>query len=76
MRSAASDPSPANPGKSPAMSISHDLKGLQREHPFFIGFDSDGCIFDSMEIKHKECFCPAYIKHFDLQVVAKYAREC
>jgi phosphoglycolate phosphatase-like HAD superfamily hydrolase len=58
------------------MSINHDLKGFKREHPYFIGFDSDGCIFDSMEIKHKECFCPAYIKHFELQVVAKYAREC
>ncbi len=28
-----------------------------------------------MEIKHKECFCPAYINHFGLQAVSKYARE-
>lgn len=28
-----------------------------------------------MEIKHKECFCPQAIKHFDLQAVSKYARE-
>jgi phosphoglycolate phosphatase-like HAD superfamily hydrolase len=28
-----------------------------------------------MEIKHKECFTPMYIKHFGLQAVSKYARE-
>jgi phosphoglycolate phosphatase-like HAD superfamily hydrolase len=28
-----------------------------------------------MEIKHKECFAPMFIKHFDLQAVSKYARE-
>ena len=42
---------------------------------FFIGIDSDGCVFDSMEIKHKECFTPMFIKHFNLQAVSKYARE-
>ncbi len=51
------------------------LKNLTPEKRFFIGIDSDGCAFDSMEIKHKECFCPAFIKHFDLQAVSKYARE-
>ena len=42
---------------------------------FLICIDSDGCVFDTMEIKHKECFCPAYIQHFGLQPVARYARE-
>jgi phosphoglycolate phosphatase-like HAD superfamily hydrolase len=28
-----------------------------------------------MEIKHKECFAPAFIKHFHLQAASKYARE-
>ncbi len=51
------------------------LKEMHAEHEFFIGIDSDGCAFDSMEIKHKECFCPQYINHFDLQPVSKYARE-
>ncbi|HDQ15235.1 MAG TPA: HAD family hydrolase [Sediminispirochaeta sp.] len=51
------------------------LKDLPREHDFFIGVDSDGCAFDSMEIKHKECFCPQFINHFDLQAVSKFARE-
>ncbi len=51
------------------------LVELQPEHSFFIGIDSDGCAFDTMEIKHKECFCPKIIKHWGLQPVSKYARE-
>ena len=51
------------------------LENLKPEKEFFIGIDSDGCAFDTMEIKHKECFCPAFINHFNLQAVSKYARE-
>lgn len=51
------------------------LKDFQPHKPFFIGFDSDGCVFDSMEIKQKECFCPAFVNHYDVQGVAKAARE-
>ncbi|HCR31211.1 MAG TPA: haloacid dehalogenase, partial [Opitutae bacterium] len=31
------------------------LSDHQPSKEFFVGIDSDGCIFDSMEIKHKEC---------------------
>ena len=51
------------------------LRDFKPAKEFFIGIDSDGCIFDSMEIKHKECFTPMFIKHFHLQPVSKYARE-
>ena len=51
------------------------LDGFTPAHDFYVGIDSDGCVFDSMEIKHKECFCPAFIDHYDLQPAAKYARE-
>ncbi|MBD3316896.1 MAG: HAD hydrolase-like protein [Chitinivibrionales bacterium] len=51
------------------------LDELKPHNEFFIGVDSDGCAFDTMEIKHKECFCPQYIGHFGLQAVSKYARE-
>lgn len=51
------------------------LKDLQPENEFFIGIDSDGCAFDTMEIKQKECFCPNFIKSFELQKISKYARE-
>ncbi len=51
------------------------LRQFQPQHQFFIGFDSDGCVFDTMEIKQKECFCPNNIKFWKLQPVSKYARE-
>lgn len=57
------------------MNLQQRLIDLEPTKDFFIGFDSDGCVFDTMEIKHKECFCPNYIKHFGLQPVSKYARE-
>src|SRR5436190_21700378 len=51
------------------------LKDFKPSKEFFVGIDSDGCIFDSMEIKHKACLTPMFIKHFNLQAVSKYARE-
>jgi hypothetical protein len=52
-----------------------EMKNLPKNHDFFIGYDSDGCVFDTMEIKQKECFCPNFIKHYGLQAASKYARE-
>ncbi len=51
------------------------LIDLQPHHAFCVGIDSDGCAFDTMEIKHKECFTPNIIKYWGLQGVSKYARE-
>ena len=51
------------------------LLEMQPKFEFFVGIDSDGCAFDTMEIKHKECFIPNIIKYWDLQPVSKYARE-
>ncbi len=51
------------------------LLEMKPRYGFFVGIDSDGCAFDTMEIKHKECFCPNIIKHWGLQGVSKYARE-
>ena len=45
------------------------------KHDFFVGIDSDGCAFDSMELKHKECFIPNIINYYNLQAISKYARE-
>lgn len=52
------------------------LSELQKKHDYMICIDSDGTVFDAMEIKHKECFCPAFINAYNLQPVSKYAREC
>src|SRR5688572_2595036 len=48
---------------------------FQREREFLVGIDSDGCVFDSMELKHKECFIPQFVNAYGLQGVSKYARE-
>ena len=51
------------------------LIDFQPKHEFFVGIDSDGCAFDAMEIKHKECFIPNTIKHWGLQPVSTLTRE-
>jgi phosphoglycolate phosphatase-like HAD superfamily hydrolase len=45
------------------------------QHDYLVGVDSDGCAFDTMELKHKECFIPNTINYYNLQGVSKYARE-
>jgi len=52
------------------------LKDFEPKHKFFVGIDSDGCAFDTMGIKQRECFCPWLIGYFGLQPVAQAAREC
>jgi phosphoglycolate phosphatase-like HAD superfamily hydrolase len=51
------------------------LKNIRPSHEFFIGIDSDGCVFDTMEIKQKEFFIPDALKHFELNAIAKVLRE-
>ena len=57
------------------MNLQDKLKDLQPAKAFFVGIDSDGCAFDTMEIKQKECFCPNFIQYYGLQKISKYARE-
>ncbi len=55
----------------------HTMDALNRhekKQDFFIALDSDGCVFDTMEVKQKECFIPNTCKFFDLKAVAKFAR--
>jgi phosphoglycolate phosphatase-like HAD superfamily hydrolase len=52
------------------------LKEFKPDKKFFVGIDSDGCAFDTMGIKQRECFCPWLIGYFGLQPVAQAAREC
>jgi phosphoglycolate phosphatase-like HAD superfamily hydrolase len=48
---------------------------LRPHHDFLVAIDSDGCAFDTMELKHKECFAPHLINSYNLQAISKYARE-
>ncbi len=58
------------------MAYTRELSGFQPRHDFLVAIDSDGCVFDAMGIKQRECFCPMMIAYFNLQPVAKAAREC
>jgi len=52
------------------------LEAFRPRHDHLVCIDSDGCAFDTMGIKQRECFCPWMIAAFGLQPVAKAAREC
>jgi phosphoglycolate phosphatase-like HAD superfamily hydrolase len=52
------------------------LKEFKVTKKFFVGIDSDGCVFDTMGIKQRECFCPWTVACFGLQPVAEAAGEC
>lgn len=43
-------------------------------HPFLVGVDSDGCVFDTMEVKQLRHFLPRIIEHWDLQALAPQVR--
>lgn len=51
------------------------LLSMKPTKDFLVCVDSDGCVFDNMELKHKECFCPATVNVWGLQSVSRYARE-
>ena len=57
------------------MAHNDSLKNMQPKKKFFVGIDSDGCAFPTMELKHKECFIPNIIKYYHLQSISKYVRE-
>jgi phosphoglycolate phosphatase-like HAD superfamily hydrolase len=61
------------------MAVTNDpqspLRNFVKQQDFFIGLDSDGCVFDTMEVKHKECFIPNMIRYYRLAAICKHARE-
>jgi phosphoglycolate phosphatase-like HAD superfamily hydrolase len=57
------------------MDFQKELKDFIPSHEYFIGIDSDGCVFDSMEVKQKEFFIPNALKYFDLYSISEPLRE-
>ena len=53
----------------------NSLSDYSPKHSWLVCIDSDGCAFDTMELKHKECFCPVTIRLWDLQPISKFARD-
>ncbi|MDX2023034.1 MAG: HAD hydrolase-like protein [Deltaproteobacteria bacterium] len=52
------------------------LKAHHPAHTFFVGIDSDGCAFNSMEVKHNDCFSVNVVKHFGLSAVSRQVHQC
>ena len=52
-----------------------ELKSFQPKHEYFVGIDSDGCAFNSMEVKHNDCFSVNLIKHFGLPAVSRQVHQ-
>lgn len=52
-----------------------DLVNFVPGHSTFVGIDSDGCVFDTMEIKQKKCFHSRIVSHWELESVERFVRE-
>ncbi len=52
-----------------------DLSNLKQTKSTFVGIDSDGCVFDTMEVKQKDCFHPLILSQWNLKPIEKYVRE-
>lgn len=51
-----------------------DLINFLPQFETFVGIDSDGCVFDTMEIKQKAHFHPAIIRHWGLEAIEPQVR--
>lgn len=51
------------------------LVGFSPRHDAFVGVDSDGCVFDTMEIKQKQCFHGLIVSHWGLEAIEPALRE-
>jgi phosphoglycolate phosphatase-like HAD superfamily hydrolase len=51
------------------------LLPFRKAGDYFIGIDSDGCVFDTMEVKHKECFIPNIVQYYGLASLCRATRE-
>ena len=52
-----------------------ELETFKPQHEFFIGVDSDGCVFNTMEMKHKKVFIPLAIEVWGLKGIEKQFTE-
>jgi len=51
------------------------LKAFEPAHDYLVCIDSDGCTFDTMEVKHKYCFAIAVLQAFGLAALAQILRD-
>jgi phosphoglycolate phosphatase-like HAD superfamily hydrolase len=53
----------------------NDLRHFNPTFGTFVGIDSDGCVFDTMETKQKDFFHPAIIRHWQLESIEPEVRQ-
>jgi len=53
----------------------NDLINLPKKHPFLIGIDSDGCVFDTMVTKQCDHFHPLIISLWELEAIEPQLRQ-
>lgn len=53
----------------------NNLAHFKPEHSTLVGIDSDGCVFDTMQIKQKQCFHGLIVSHWGLEPIAPLVRE-
>ncbi len=51
------------------------LRDIKPGNDFFVGIDSDGCVFNSMEVKQKKCLLPCIVENWSLQPIREYVME-
>jgi phosphoglycolate phosphatase-like HAD superfamily hydrolase len=51
------------------------LKQFRPTKTFFVGIDSDGCAFNSMEVKHNDCFSVALVRYFGLAAISRQVHQ-
>jgi phosphoglycolate phosphatase-like HAD superfamily hydrolase len=51
------------------------LRAFRPSREFFVGIDSDGCAFNSMEVKHNDSFSVNLIKYFGLPALSRQVHQ-
>lgn len=46
--------------------MNKDIKEFQKTKDFLVCIDSDGCVMDTMDVKHMRCFGPCLVYEWDL----------
>lgn len=52
-----------------------DLRDFVPQHETFIGVDSDGCVFDTMEVKQKQFFHGRIVRFWGLEAIEAQVRQ-
>lgn len=55
--------------------VSPSLDQFTPQHPFLVCIDSDGCVLDSMESKHRHSFIPQTLHHWGLEPLGELAQQ-